>query len=194
MVMDYRLAAWGIVVQFPARTRDFSVFEVSRQALGWPTHVLFNGYWGLFPWCKAAWVWTWTSSAEVKNEWHCASTTPHAMVVCTVKTSFTLLRIQYLIMYACMYVHICSFNFLVIMLIIIHCRFANEMVYVGLSYYGPALGSNQYVSFLLSALVEIPSYLLCWVVMDRWGRRWPLCVCMILSGVSCTITVLLSEG
>ena len=76
----------------------------------------------------------------------------------------------------------------------VHCRFANEMVYVGLSYYGPALGSDQYVSFLLSALVEIPSYLLCWVVMDRWGRRWPLCVCMILSGVSCIVTVLLSEG
>ncbi|XP_033606171.1 carcinine transporter isoform X2 [Cryptotermes secundus] len=71
--------------------------------------------------------------------------------------------------------------------------FSNEMVYVGLSYYGPALGSDQYVSFLLSSLVEIPSYLLCWVVMDRWGRRWPLCVCMILSGVTCTITVLLSE-
>ncbi|XP_063241584.1 carcinine transporter [Bacillus rossius redtenbacheri] len=71
--------------------------------------------------------------------------------------------------------------------------FANETVYVGLSYYGPALGSDQYLSFLLSALVEVPSYLLCWVVMDRWGRRWPLCVAMILSGVSCIVTVLLPE-
>lgn len=86
------------------------------------------------------------------------------------------------------------FSFLVIKPHVLHCRFSNEMVYVGLSYYGPALGSDQYMSFLLSSLVEIPSYLLCWVVMDRWGRRWPLCVCMILSGVSCTITVLLSEG
>jgi len=74
------------------------------------------------------------------------------------------------------------------------CRFANEMVYVGLSYYGPVLGPDQYMSFLLSSLVEIPSYLLCWIVMDRWGRRWPLCVCMILSGVSCIVTVLLSDG
>uniref|UniRef100_A0A1B6M3U2 Major facilitator superfamily (MFS) profile domain-containing protein n=1 Tax=Graphocephala atropunctata TaxID=36148 RepID=A0A1B6M3U2_9HEMI len=69
--------------------------------------------------------------------------------------------------------------------------FANEMVYVGLSYYGPALGSDQYLSFLLSSLVEIPSYLACWVVMDRWGRRWPLSISMILSGISCIITVLL---
>ncbi|XP_054289222.1 carcinine transporter-like [Macrosteles quadrilineatus] len=69
--------------------------------------------------------------------------------------------------------------------------FANEMVYVGLSYYGPALGSDQYLSFLLSSLVEIPSYLACWVVMDRWGRRWPLVICMIASGICCIITVLL---
>ncbi|XP_046398973.1 carcinine transporter isoform X2 [Ischnura elegans] len=71
--------------------------------------------------------------------------------------------------------------------------FANEMVYVGLSYYGPSLGSDQYVSFLLSALVEVPSYLACWFVMDHWGRRWPLCVCMVLSGVSSIVTVLLPE-
>ncbi|XP_067002469.2 carcinine transporter [Anabrus simplex] len=71
--------------------------------------------------------------------------------------------------------------------------FANEMVYVGLCYYGPALGSNEYISFLLSSLVEIPSYLACWVVMDRWGRRWPLCVCMFVGGVSCIVTVLLPE-
>ncbi|KAG8223256.1 hypothetical protein J437_LFUL001532 [Ladona fulva] len=71
--------------------------------------------------------------------------------------------------------------------------FANEMVYVGLSYYGPALGSDQYVSFLLSSLVEVPSYLACWFVMDKWGRRWPLCVCMVLSGISSIVTVLLPE-
>ncbi|XP_059476559.1 carcinine transporter [Neocloeon triangulifer] len=69
--------------------------------------------------------------------------------------------------------------------------FANEMVYVGLSYYGPALGNDRYLSFLLSSLVEIPSYLCCWAVMDRWGRRWPLSICMVLSGISCIITVLL---
>ena len=52
-------------------------------------------------------------------------------------------------------------------------------MYVGLSYYGPALGNDRYLSFLLSAAVEIPSYLTCWVVMDRWGRRWPLAISMI---------------
>lgn len=72
--------------------------------------------------------------------------------------------------------------------------FASEMVYVGLSYYGPSLGSNQYLSFLLSSAVEIPSYLVCWMVMDTWGRRWPLAMSMISSGILCAITVLLPEG
>lgn len=73
-------------------------------------------------------------------------------------------------------------------------RFANNMVYVGLSYYGPALGNEEHLSFLFSSLAEIPSYMACWVVMDRWGRRWPLCLCMVVAGVSCIATVLLSSG
>lgn len=71
--------------------------------------------------------------------------------------------------------------------------FANETVYLGLSYYGPSLGSNEFLSFFLSSLVELPSYMLCWLVMDRWGRRWPLCLLMIVGGLSCVVTVLLPE-
>ncbi|XP_062547711.1 carcinine transporter isoform X2 [Armigeres subalbatus] len=71
--------------------------------------------------------------------------------------------------------------------------FVNETVYLGLSYYGPSLGENQYLSFFLSSLVEIPSYLVCWVAMDRWGRRWPMCMLMILGGISCVATVVLPE-
>ncbi|XP_014210613.1 carcinine transporter-like [Copidosoma floridanum] len=65
------------------------------------------------------------------------------------------------------------------------------MVYVGLSYYGPALGDEEHLSFLFSSLAEIPSYVACWFVMDRWGRRWPLCICMVVAGTSCIATVLL---
>ncbi|KAI5692346.1 hypothetical protein M8J75_007457, partial [Diaphorina citri] len=72
--------------------------------------------------------------------------------------------------------------------------FASSMVYVGLSYYGPALGSNEFLSFFLSTLVELPSYMVCLVVMDRIGRRWPLCIGMIVSGISCIVTVTLPPG
>lgn len=73
-------------------------------------------------------------------------------------------------------------------------RFANNTVYVGLSYYGPVMGSDEYFSFFLSGLVEIPGYLLCWAVMDRWGRRWPLCLLMVIGGIFCVATVLMPEG
>lgn len=72
--------------------------------------------------------------------------------------------------------------------------FVNEMVYVGLSYYGPSLGSNQYLSFFLSSAVEIPSYIACWFIMDKWGRRWPLCLSMVISGISCIGTMLVPSG
>lgn len=58
--------------------------------------------------------------------------------------------------------------------------FANETVYVGLSYYGPSLGNSQYLSFFLSSMAEIPSYLCCWFIMDKFGRRWPMCLLMML--------------
>jgi hypothetical protein len=73
-------------------------------------------------------------------------------------------------------------------------RFANNTVYVGLSYYGPVMGSDEYFSFFLSGLVEIPGYLFCWAVMDRWGRRWPLCMLMVVGGLFCVATVLMPAG
>lgn len=71
---------------------------------------------------------------------------------------------------------------------------ASEMVYVGLSYYGPTVGNNRYMSFFLSSIVEIPSYIVCWMIMDRIGRRWPLCLSMVISGIFCVVTVLLPAG
>ncbi|CAH1118037.1 unnamed protein product [Phaedon cochleariae] len=71
--------------------------------------------------------------------------------------------------------------------------FANETVYVGLSYYGPSLGSNEHLSFLLSSAVEIPTYLACWLVMDRWGRRWPICTCMLICGACCLATATIPD-
>lgn len=58
--------------------------------------------------------------------------------------------------------------------------FTCQTVYIGLSMIGPSMGSNQYLSFFLSSLVELPSYLVCYVLIDRWGRRWPFCISLML--------------
>jgi len=73
-------------------------------------------------------------------------------------------------------------------------RVVNETVYVGLSYYGPAMGQDAYLSFFLSAVVEVPGYILCLLLMDRWGRRLLLCFCMIVSGIASISTALMSSG
>jgi len=44
----------------------------------------------------------------------------------------------------------------------------------------------------LSSAVEIPGYISCLLLMDRWGRRLPLSVFMVFSGVASISTALLS--
>ncbi|XP_014669676.1 PREDICTED: organic cation transporter 1-like [Priapulus caudatus] len=68
--------------------------------------------------------------------------------------------------------------------------FANSTVYVGLNLYIPLLGSSDYLNMLLSALAEMLGYPFLWLVLDRWGRRGPLCLAMVVSGVACITTVL----
>ncbi|GBP86663.1 Carcinine transporter, partial [Eumeta japonica] len=60
---------------------------------------------------------------------------------------------------------------------------ASEMVYVGLSYYGPSLGKNQYMSFFLSSVVEIPSYIVCWILID-YGSNNLVLPLMVMGAVS----------
>ncbi|XP_014665354.1 PREDICTED: organic cation transporter protein-like isoform X2 [Priapulus caudatus] len=70
----------------------------------------------------------------------------------------------------------------------------NVIVYVGLSIYIPILGESDYVNFALSSAVELLSYPILFCVIDRWGRRWPLCISMMLGGVACIATVLVPSG
>jgi hypothetical protein len=46
-------------------------------------------------------------------------------------------------------------------------RFANALVYYGVSYGSVDLGGNKYVNFALSSIVELPSNILCIVAADR---------------------------
>ncbi|KAJ4763574.1 Organic cation/carnitine transporter 4 [Rhynchospora pubera] len=65
-----------------------------------------------------------------------------------------------------------------------------SIVYYGLSLNVVNLKTNLYASVLLNSLAEIPAYALTALLLDRFGRK-PLAIgTMILSGVFCTIGLL----
>ncbi|PSN42448.1 hypothetical protein C0J52_15942 [Blattella germanica] len=70
---------------------------------------------------------------------------------------------------------------------------ANAVVYNGLSYNATNLGVSDYLAFFIGGAVEIPSYIITWYTMDRWGRRWVLCLTMLLGGMACVSCMFVPE-
>ncbi|XP_072020844.1 organic cation transporter protein-like [Amphiura filiformis] len=72
--------------------------------------------------------------------------------------------------------------------------FVNNMVYYGLSLSTSGLGVNDYVAAFVSGAVEVPAYISCWFILDRFGRRLPLCIYMVGGGMACILAALLPPG
>ena len=69
------------------------------------------------------------------------------------------------------------------------------MVYYGLSLASPSLGSNVYVSYSLSASMEILAAVYCAVAMDtRLGRGWSLRIVLLLGGAALLLTLAVPKG
>uniref|UniRef100_A0A2A4K5P1 Major facilitator superfamily (MFS) profile domain-containing protein n=1 Tax=Heliothis virescens TaxID=7102 RepID=A0A2A4K5P1_HELVI len=58
------------------------------------------------------------------------------------------------------------------------------MIYYGLSINSVSLMGNKYVNYILTSLVEIPGALLCFVTLDRFGRKTSIMTSFFLCGLS----------
>ncbi|XP_078666051.1 organic cation transporter protein-like isoform X2 [Branchiostoma floridae x Branchiostoma belcheri] len=63
----------------------------------------------------------------------------------------------------------------------------NTLVYYGISLNTAALSGNLYLNFAISGLIEIPAYLISIFILDRFGRRWPLCGLLLFGGIACIV-------
>ncbi|XP_030828616.1 organic cation transporter protein-like [Strongylocentrotus purpuratus] len=70
----------------------------------------------------------------------------------------------------------------------------NSLVYHGLSLNTSNLGVDVYLAFALSAAVEIPAYLLAFVIVKFFGRKRSVFGCMMLGGLACVSTAFIEQG
>lgn len=73
-------------------------------------------------------------------------------------------------------------------------RLVNAFVYYALSFNTNDLSGNSYLNFLLSGLLEFPSYGLLFLGIHRFGRRLTLVSFMMAAGASCIGLLLVPSG
>lgn len=74
------------------------------------------------------------------------------------------------------------------------CWFANSLVYYGLSLSTGNMKGDPFVLLFIMAIIEIPSYILTVLLMDKLGRRFLVSFDMILGGICCIVAISLVIG
>ncbi|KAF2345641.1 Major facilitator sugar transporter-like [Trinorchestia longiramus] len=66
-------------------------------------------------------------------------------------------------------------------------------MYYGLSLNSSNIGGDLFLSFILTMLIEIPSYFFSWYALDRMGRKGTLMFTFLLGGTSCVVAGVLPK-
>jgi len=72
--------------------------------------------------------------------------------------------------------------------------FSVYLVYYGLVLNLGNIGGDIYVNTVLSGVVEIPAIAISILFLLKMGRRWPLCLTLMGSGVACLLTLTITPG
>lgn len=73
---------------------------------------------------------------------------------------------------------------LVRMVVCLFVWIANAFVSYGISLTSVNLAGDKYINFIVIAVAGIPAMLICYIMMEKCGRRWTLCSSLIIGGVS----------
>ncbi|KAJ6649965.1 Organic cation transporter 1 [Pseudolycoriella hygida] len=74
-----------------------------------------------------------------------------------------------------------------------YCYLTNALIFYGLSVRSVDLAGDKYINLMLVAFMEIPGNLASQFVLKKVSRKWALAVSMILCGVFCVSSELLSN-
>ena len=70
-----------------------------------------------------------------------------------------------------------------------HNRFSVSLSYYGISYTIPNLSGDRYLNFIIGGGIELAAYMLAFVVLNGFGRKYPLMIYLLLSGILCISVV-----
>lgn len=67
-------------------------------------------------------------------------------------------------------------------------------LFYGMTLNSVALAGNSYIDFMLTAVVEIPAYILIYMVVDKYGRIYCQTGSFFLTALSCFVFVFIGDG
>lgn len=81
--------------------------------------------------------------------------------------------------------------FLTRMLICLFAWIANAFISYGISLTSISLAGDKYINFMVIAVAGIPAMFICYMMMEKCGRRWTLCSSLIIGGTAIITSKLL---
>lgn len=82
--------------------------------------------------------------------------------------------------------------FLIRMMICLFVWIANAFISYGISLTSVSLAGDKYINFIVIAMAGIPAMLICYIMMEKCGRRWTLCSSLIIGGASIVASKIIS--